>query len=62
MDDGAHQEVLRINQDTPLLAFDFLAQVLTVRIGAGHSISADFTLCLSMIAAAPRTILPGLAF
>ncbi len=51
MDDGAHQQALRIDQNVALLALDLLARVIAGRIDARPPFSALFTLWLSMIAA-----------
>ena len=51
MDDGMHQQALRIDKDVALLAFDFLARVVAARVDAAPPFSALFTLWLSMIAA-----------
>jgi hypothetical protein len=34
MHDGVHQEALRIDENMPLLAFDFLSRVIAMRIDA----------------------------
>ena len=34
MDDGAHQQALRIDEDVALLALDFLARVVARRVDA----------------------------
>ena len=44
MDDGVHQEALRIDKDVALFAFDLLARVKTMRVDAGPPFSALFTL------------------
>jgi len=46
-----HQQALRIDEDVPLFALDFLARVIARRIDAGPPFSALLTLWLSMIAA-----------
>jgi hypothetical protein len=51
MQDGVDQEALRIDENVPLLALDFLARVIAVRVDAGPPFSADLTLWLSMMAA-----------
>jgi hypothetical protein len=51
MDDGMHQQALRVDKDVALLAFDFLARVVAARVDAAPPFSALFTLWLSMIAA-----------
>ena len=51
MNDGLHQQALRIDQDVPLLALDFLSCIEPVRIDRGPPFSALLTLWLSTIAA-----------
>ena len=51
VDDGMHQQSLRIDEDVALLAFDLLARVIAARIQGAPPFSALFTLWLSMIAA-----------
>jgi hypothetical protein len=51
MDDGAHQQALRIDQDVALLAVDLLASVVARRVDAAPPFSAPLTLWLSMMAA-----------
>jgi hypothetical protein len=51
MHDGVHQEALRIDENMPLLAFDFLSRIIAMRVDATPPFSADLTLWLSMIAA-----------
>ncbi len=51
MNDGVQQQALRIYQDMTLLALDFLARVIAVRIDRDPPFSALFTLWLSMMAA-----------
>ena len=51
MDDGVHQETLRVDDDVPLLSFDFLAAIVPRRVDRAPPFSALFTLWLSMIAA-----------
>ena len=51
MDDGAHQQALRIDQDVALLTVDLLARVVARRVDARPPFSALLTLWLSMIAA-----------
>ena len=51
MDDRVQQQALRVYQDMALLALDFLARVVAVRIDRGPPFSAALTLWLSMIAA-----------
>ena len=48
MNDGLHQQALRIDQDMALLAFDFLAGIEARRVAAGPPFSALFTLWLSI--------------
>jgi hypothetical protein len=50
MDDGVHQEALRIDENMPLLAFDLLARIVAMRV-VSPPFSALFTLWLSMMAA-----------
>jgi len=56
MDYGMQEQTLGVDQDMALLALDFLASIVTVRIDRDPPFSAPFTLWLSMIAAV------GLAF
>ena len=51
MDDGVHQQALRVHEDVALLAPDLLARVVAVGIDAGPPFSAPFTLWLSTMAA-----------
>ena len=51
MNDRVQQQALRVYQDMALLALDFLARVVAVRIDRGPPFSAALTLWLSMIAA-----------
>ena len=51
MDEGVHQEALRVDENMPLLALDLLARIVAVRVDARPPFSALFTLWLSMIAA-----------
>jgi hypothetical protein len=51
MNDRVHQQACRIDEDMPLLAFDFLARIIAMRINAGPPFSALFTLWLSITAA-----------
>ncbi len=51
MDQCFQQEALGIDQDLPLLPFDFLARVIPVYVDMTPPFSALFTLWLSMIAA-----------
>jgi hypothetical protein len=44
VDDGVHQQALRIDKDMALFAFDFLPRVATARIDAAPPFSALFTL------------------
>jgi hypothetical protein len=50
MDDGLHQEALRVDEDMAFLAFDLLASIEAVRVRE-PPFSALLTLWLSMIAA-----------
>jgi hypothetical protein len=56
MHDGLKQQAAYVYKNVPLLAFDFLARVITVRI-VGPPFSALFTLWLSMM---PRVGLASL--
>src|SRR5664280_2808774 len=47
MHDGVHQEALRVDENMSLLAFDFLARIIAMRIDATPPFSADLTLWLS---------------
>ena len=49
--DGMEQQALCVYQDVTLLALDFLARVIAMRVGRPPPFSALFTLWLSMIAA-----------
>ncbi len=51
MDNGLHQQALRVDEDVPLLSFDLLASVVARRIDRAPPFSAPLTLWLSMIAA-----------
>ena len=51
MDDGMQQQTQRVYENVALLAFDFLARIIAMRIDAGPPFSALFTLGLSMMAA-----------
>jgi hypothetical protein len=51
MDEGVHQEALRVDDDVPLLAFDLLAGVIPCRVDRGPPFSAPLTLWLSITAA-----------
>jgi hypothetical protein len=51
VDDGAHQQALRVDQDVALLAVDLLAGVVARRVDAAPPFSALLTLWLSMIEA-----------
>ena len=51
MDDGVKQQAYRTDENMPLLAFDLLARIVTVRIDAAPPFSALFTLWLSITAA-----------
>jgi hypothetical protein len=51
MHDGVHQQALRVDQEVPLLAFDFLARIIAMGVDAAPPFSALLTLWLSMIAA-----------
>jgi hypothetical protein len=44
MHDGVHQEALRVDENMSLLAFDFLARIIAMRIDATPPFSADLTL------------------
>ena len=44
VNDGVQHQAGRIDQDMPLLAFDFLPRIITMRIDAGPPFSALFTL------------------
>jgi hypothetical protein len=44
MHDRVHQQALGINQDMPLLTFDFLARIIAAGVDAGPPFSALFTL------------------
>jgi hypothetical protein len=44
VDDGVHQQALRIDKEVAFLAFDFLARVVTARVDAAPPFSALFTL------------------
>ncbi len=48
---GSEQQALSVYQEMPLLAFDLLARIVTMRIDAGPPFSALLTLWLSIIAA-----------
>lgn len=50
MNDGVHQEALRVDENVPLLALDFLARIVAMGI-VRPPFSALFTLWLSMSAA-----------
>src|SRR6516225_12340117 len=50
MHDGVHQEALRVDENVPLLALDFLARIIAMRV-VRPPFSALFTLWLSMMAA-----------
>jgi len=45
------QQTQRVYENVALLAFDFLARIIAMRIDAGPPFSALFTLWLSMMAA-----------
>jgi hypothetical protein len=49
MHDGVHQEALRVDENVPLLALDFLARIIAMRV-VKPPFSALFTLWLSMMA------------
>ena len=51
VDDGVHQQALRVHQNVALLAADLLARIIPWRIDAAPPFSAPFTLGLSMTAA-----------
>jgi hypothetical protein len=51
MDDGSEQQAQCVYENMALLAFDFLAGVITMRIDADPPFSALFTLWLSIMAA-----------
>ena len=51
VDDEVEHQAERVDNDVPLLAFDFLACVVAGRIDAGPPFSALLTLWLSMMAA-----------
>jgi hypothetical protein len=51
VNDGVHQQALRIDKDVALFAFDFLARIVSASVDATPPFSALFTLWLSMIAA-----------
>jgi len=51
MNDGLHQQPLRVDEKMTLLALDLLSRVEPVRIDRGPPFSALFTLWLSMMAA-----------
>jgi len=55
VDDGVHQQALRIDENMPLLALDLLARVVARRIDRRSPFSALLTLWLSMIAAVGET-------
>jgi hypothetical protein len=59
MDEGMHQEALRIDKDVALLAFDLFARIVAARIDAGPPFSALFTLWLSMMAAVGEASRPA---
>jgi len=44
MNDRVHQQACCIDENMPLLAFDFLPRIITMRIDAGPPFSALFTL------------------
>ena len=44
VDNGVHQQALRIDKDVALLAFDFLARIVPARVDATPPFSALFTL------------------
>jgi hypothetical protein len=44
MNDGMQQQSYRIDKDMPLLAFDFLARIIAVRVDPGPPFSAILTL------------------
>jgi hypothetical protein len=51
VNDRVEQQTQRIYENVALLAFDFLARIIAVRINPGPPFSALFTLWLSMMAA-----------
>jgi hypothetical protein len=51
MDDGSHEQALRVDEDMPLLAFDLLAAIKARWIDPAPPFSALLTLWLSMMAA-----------
>jgi hypothetical protein len=44
MHDDMHQQAGRIDRNVPLLAFDLLASIITMRVDAGPPFSAPLTL------------------
>jgi len=51
VNDRVEQQTQRIYENVALLAFDFLARIVAMRIDPGPPFSALFTLWLSMMAA-----------
>jgi hypothetical protein len=51
VNDRVEQQAQRIYENVALLAFDFLARIIAMRINPGPPFSALFTLWLSMMAA-----------
>jgi hypothetical protein len=51
MDDSAHQQALRVDQDMPFLAVDLFPRIIAGRVDRTPPFSALLTLWLSMIAA-----------
>ena len=44
VDDSVHQQALRVDKDMTLLAFDFLARIVSASVDAAPPFSALFTL------------------
>ena len=59
MNRSAQQEAERVDQDVPLLAFDLLARIVSLRIDARAPFSALFTLWLSTFATVGLASLPA---
>jgi hypothetical protein len=51
MNEGVHQQALGVDENMPLLALDFLARIIAMRVDAAPPFSALLTLWLSMMAA-----------
>src|SRR6201994_23901 len=59
MNDGLQHQPCRVDKDMPLLAFDLLARIVTVRINRAPPFSALLTLWLSITAAVGLADLPA---